>query len=213
MNTQRAIFRSLLLVLGCAALAACVVKTTSQTTSSTANGANPGYGNETRDHRSGENGGVENPCGGAVEVGALGQACGEDGTCADGLECMKYYGIAGPNGPEFTSCEMRCEAGCPTGTECVTISDGPGQVCRATTAAAPTAPTAGVTAAQGEKCGEGITCADGTSCVEYYGFAGPSGPKFATCEMRCGDGGTCPLGQACTTISDGPGTVCRPESN
>lgn len=53
------------------------------------------------------------------------------GTCAEGLECIEYYGIAGTSGPKFTSCEMRCKSGaCPDGQQCVTISDGPGQVCR-----------------------------------------------------------------------------------
>jgi hypothetical protein len=45
---------------------------------------------------------------------------------------MKYYGFAGPKGGELSSCEVRCDAGCPTGQSCVTISDGPGQVCRPT---------------------------------------------------------------------------------
>jgi eight-cysteine-cluster-containing protein len=58
-----------------------------------------------------------------------------DGKCAAGLSCVKYYGIAGPNGPAFTSCEIRCglsgaTKGCPAGQKCITIADGPGQVCR-----------------------------------------------------------------------------------
>jgi hypothetical protein len=45
---------------------------------------------------------------------------------------VKYYGIAGPRGPQFSSCEIRCDGkeGCPTGLDCITIADGPGQVCR-----------------------------------------------------------------------------------
>lgn len=58
----------------------------------------------------------------------------EDGNCAPGLTCVVYYGIAGPAGPKFTSCEMKCSAtgkpGCPAGQNCVTIADGPGTVCR-----------------------------------------------------------------------------------
>jgi hypothetical protein len=64
---------------------------------------------------------------------AIGETCGEADACAKGLECVKYYGIAGPRGPQFKSCEQRCEgkkASCPSGTKCVTVADGPGQVCR-----------------------------------------------------------------------------------
>ena len=57
----------------------------------------------------------------------------DDGKCQAGFECVSYYGIAGPRGPKFTSCEIRCgmgDKGCPSGQRCVTIADGPGQVCR-----------------------------------------------------------------------------------
>jgi len=59
--------------------------------------------------------------------------CG-DATCAAGQTCVSYYGIAGPRGPKFTSCERTCGEGdpeCPAGESCITIADGPGQVCRA----------------------------------------------------------------------------------
>ena len=58
--------------------------------------------------------------------------CGTNDTCANGMKCMKYYGIAGPRGPEFKTCEVPCDKStkCPTGTSCGTIADGPGQVCR-----------------------------------------------------------------------------------
>lgn len=63
-----------------------------------------------------------------------GEPCGADDLCAEGLECVSYYGIAGPSGPEFKSCETRCASGkdaaCPEGTTCTTIADGPGEVCR-----------------------------------------------------------------------------------
>jgi len=60
-----------------------------------------------------------------------GEPC-PDRVCAEGLTCVEYYGIAGPSGPLFTSCEVRCgEKGqCPCGQQCTTIYDGPGQVCR-----------------------------------------------------------------------------------
>lgn len=55
-------------------------------------------------------------------------------TCTPPKECITYFGIAGANGPEFKSCEIRCKGGgkggCPDGTSCVTIADGPGSVCR-----------------------------------------------------------------------------------
>ncbi|MEY4512502.1 MAG: hypothetical protein RLZZ450_4624 [Pseudomonadota bacterium] len=62
-----------------------------------------------------------------------GDGCGPADTCAAGLTCVHYFGIAGPNGPEFSSCETPCvgkAAVCPAGTSCITIADGPGSVCR-----------------------------------------------------------------------------------
>ena len=72
-----------------------------------------------------------------MDLSGLGQACGEGGTCQLG-QCARYFGIAGPSGPEFTSCELRCDAGasCPDGTSCITIADGPGEVCRSPESAA-----------------------------------------------------------------------------
>lgn len=63
-----------------------------------------------------------------------GEKCGANDACAAGLTCRAYFGIAGPRGPEFKSCEIPCadkSATCPAGQKCVTIADGPGQVCRA----------------------------------------------------------------------------------
>ena len=64
----------------------------------------------------------------------MGENCGANDACAPGFECVKYYGIAGARGPQFASCEVRCggkaKAACPSGTRCLTIADGPGQVCR-----------------------------------------------------------------------------------
>ena len=62
---------------------------------------------------------------------------------------------------------------------------------------------------QAEPCAKG-RCAAGLACIEYYGIAGPRGPKFTSCEIRCGGGGACPGGQRCVTVADGPGQVCRP---
>lgn len=66
-----------------------------------------------------------------LDLAKLGQPCAADGTCAAG-SCVTYYGIAGPRGPAFTSCEVTCAdgKGCPDGTACITVADGPGAVCR-----------------------------------------------------------------------------------
>ncbi len=67
----------------------------------------------------------------ALDLAKLGQPCAADGTCAAG-SCVTYHGIAGPRGPAFTSCEVTCAdgKGCPDGTACITVADGPGAVCR-----------------------------------------------------------------------------------
>lgn len=68
----------------------------------------------------------------ADQLPGRGVPCLEGGVCAKGLMCLEYYGIAGARGPKFTSCETPCRAGssCPDGLTCITIADGPGQVCR-----------------------------------------------------------------------------------
>ncbi len=62
----------------------------------------------------------------------MGEPCGGDDACAAGLTCVKYYGIAGPSGPQFKSCEIQCktDAQCGEGHRCAMIADGPGHVCR-----------------------------------------------------------------------------------
>lgn len=82
---------------------------------------------------SGATGQGATPTGGSAASGpGIGEACGPDDRCAAGLTCLAYYGFAGPRGPQFKTCEIRCKdsATCPKGTVCVTVSDGPGQVCR-----------------------------------------------------------------------------------
>jgi hypothetical protein len=63
-----------------------------------------------------------------------GEPCDADGNCAHRLTCVRYFGVAGARGPEMTSCEIKCVPGkkghCPKGQTCITIADGPGQVCR-----------------------------------------------------------------------------------
>jgi eight-cysteine-cluster-containing protein len=58
-----------------------------------------------------------------------------------------------------------------------------------------------------------VRCEAPKQCIEYYGIAGPSGPKFVSCEIPCKPGAktknSCPAGTTCVTIADGPGSVCR----
>jgi hypothetical protein len=67
----------------------------------------------------------------AVEGPKLGEPCAPGDVCGEG-SCVPYYGIAGPRGPQFKSCEIRCSAQtpCEGGRRCITVADGPGQVCR-----------------------------------------------------------------------------------
>lgn|SRR5690554_3558441 len=58
--------------------------------------------------------------------------------CPAPKQCLSYLGIAGPSGPTFHACELPCEGGadndgCPDAMRCVTIADGPGDVCRPAT--------------------------------------------------------------------------------
>ena len=68
----------------------------------------------------------------AAPAPGIGEACGAGDACAPGLTCVAYYGIAGARGPRFTSCEIPCRGAsdCSGGRKCITIADGPGQVCR-----------------------------------------------------------------------------------
>jgi hypothetical protein len=67
----------------------------------------------------------------ATEGPKLGATCAAGDVCGEGA-CVTYYGIAGPRGPAFKSCEIRCSAQtpCQGDRKCVTVADGPGQVCR-----------------------------------------------------------------------------------
>lgn len=70
----------------------------------------------------------------AIQQMSQGQSCASPTQqCATGLSCESYYGIAGPSGPQFKTCEIPCSAPgalCPLGQSCVTVADGPGQVCQ-----------------------------------------------------------------------------------
>ena len=86
-----------------------------------------GYGSAGSGYGSGD------PTQGPDQTGKIGQKCGAADACLEGA-CVSYFGIAGPRGPEFKSCEIKCggagAAACPAGKQCITIADGPGQVCR-----------------------------------------------------------------------------------
>jgi hypothetical protein len=62
--------------------------------------------------------------------------------------------------------------------------------------------------AMGEPCAAGDRCGAGLTCIAYYGIAGTKGPRFTSCETKCETDRDCG-GKQCTTISDGPGRVCR----
>lgn len=72
------------------------------------------------------------PSGPVIAAEAYGAVCSDTAPCAQGLSCTTYYGIAGANGPAFQSCELKCasDTDCAAGTHCISIADGPGQVCR-----------------------------------------------------------------------------------
>lgn len=69
-----------------------------------------------------------------IQQMSQGQSCASPTQqCGTGLSCESYYGIAGPSGPQFKTCEIPCSAPgamCPLGQACVTVADGPGQVCQ-----------------------------------------------------------------------------------
>ncbi len=54
-----------------------------------------------------------------------------------------------------------------------------------------------------------VHCDTPRTCVAYYGVLGTNGPQFTECVLPCmDDPNVCPEGTTCTTIYDGPGTVC-----
>lgn len=87
----------------------------------------------------GDDDGTMPPVEPVVDPATLGQPCDEGDVCPAGTTCVTYYGVAGPAGPAFKSCEISCARTgvCPEDTTCTIISDGPGEVCR------PAAPDAG----------------------------------------------------------------------
>jgi hypothetical protein len=142
----------------------------------------------------------------------LHEKCGANDACGEGT-CVTYFGIAGPRGPQFKTCEIKCTktTKCPTGTSCGIVADGPGQVCRTDPPKPPPGdkpPVATGGPKLHEKCGANDACGEGT-CVTYFGIAGPRGPQFKTCEIKCDKPTKCPAGTSCGIVADGPGKVCR----
>jgi hypothetical protein len=71
-------------------------------------------------------------------------------------------------------------------------------------------PVPDAAAASADKCGDKPACVAPATCVSYFGIAGARGPQFHSCEIKCTPkGNDCPSGKKCTTIADGPGSVCR----
>ncbi|MBZ5712211.1 hypothetical protein [Nannocystis pusilla] len=135
---------------------------------------------------------------------AFDNACSDDAACSKG-GCSNEVCAGGEPPPgDCDALEVQIPAaascGCVAG-ECVWWSDG-----SLSLAAASPDPTP-ASEAPGVACGD-VACAAGEQCIEYYGIAGPRGPKFQTCGIPCPNG-KCADGKKCVTIADGPGPVCQ----
>jgi eight-cysteine-cluster-containing protein len=146
-----------------------------------------------------------------MEGTSLANACKTDGEC-------KVAGCSGEvcsaDADAMTACEAlpvqlaegtRC--GCVEG-ECLWYGVAVGAELRPPAAERPKANEGAAPPRSGLTCGE-KTCEPDQTCVEYYGIAGPRGPKFQSCEWTCKTDAMCPSGMRCATIADGPGRVCR----
>lgn len=118
--------RATLLVLAVAWLAACSTGNSTRSSPPPQSGAPTEPAGPAPGEPSGSGSAAPAPAGPKI-----GDTCGTDDACGEGA-CVTYYGIAGTRGPQFKSCEIRCDApgGCPAGRACVQIADGPGAVCR-----------------------------------------------------------------------------------
>lgn len=137
---------------------------------------------------------------GRIEGDGFPNGCKEDGDCSIGgcssEVCSAEQGV-------ITTCEAIQIPGWPEDAECGCVSNK----CAWWSASGATLP--GGDPPKGHACGDAV-CKAPHKCVEYYGIAGPSGPKFESCEIVCTPGKTtCPEGTECVTIADGPGNVCR----
>ena len=101
-----------------------------------------------------------------------------------------------------------CSSKSPTPSPTPTPTPTPDPSPTPTPTPTPPAPDAATTA--GDKCGDKPACVAPATCVSYFGIAGARGPEFHSCEIKCTPKGSdCPTGKKCTTIADGPGSVCR----
>lgn len=100
---------------------------------------------------------------------------------------------------------VACATSAPSGATSTVPGEGPGDVVEA-----PATPVVVDVRLLGDPCDDAGGCPAGMTCLRYYGFGGPSGPEFRSCEVACGPAAAaCPDGASCTTIADGPGAVCR----
>jgi hypothetical protein len=177
-------------------------------------GAEPGTGDPLR--KPAASGGrvrvvpVDHPQYGRLEGDGLPNACKRDGECfADGCArevCSAQRGVT-------TTCE-KSPAALPTDASCGCVAGECVWWSRSgTTLPLPKRdgpePNSGEAPRKSAVVCDGETCKPGQQCIEYYGIAGPSGPRFESCEWPCSKGQSCPKGTACVTIADGPGRVCR----
>lgn len=139
-----------------------------------------------------------------LEGTSFDNACSSDASCFKGgcsaEVCSATREVMGTCEALAVQIPAAASCGCVRG-ECVWWSDG-----SATLEAARSNPEAQA-GESGVRCGE-ATCAPGETCIEYYGIAGPRGPKFQTCGIPCPTG-KCADGKRCVTIADGPGPVCQ----
>lgn len=64
----------------------------------------------------------------ASEISGMGEDCSKGQQCAEGYTCIGFFGIAGN---ELKSCEISCKKDihCPIGQSCISIADGPQDIC------------------------------------------------------------------------------------
>ena len=151
---------------------------------------------------------------------ASGGSSGATPSCAD-AQCVRAIEcVASCAGPVLQSGCCPCDAGtfdrqleCPAssgGTAGSGGGSGTGNTGSSAggmdgqAGAAPTEPATGLNASCVDD-----ACPDGLTPIHFYGVAGTAGPQFCWCTIPCADDPkVCPTGTSCTTISDGPGTVC-----
>jgi len=170
------------------------------------------------------------PAGGAASAGAAGTAGspaasgGSGGGAApacEKAECLRAIEcVAACGGPIVKSGCCPCDAG--TYDRLVQCGSGGGGTGNGDSGTGTDANAGGASEASaqgGAKTSGPVTglntacvsdaCPSGLTPVRFYGVAGKAGPEFCWCTIPCADDAEkCPAGTSCTTLSDGPGTVC-----